>query len=107
MRAKLFFRLFAVLFLLALSEVPVQASHLFGGEMTYEYLGQLGTGTTPFRYRVTLKHYVSDVGNSITPTVTFNYYSFNGSGSGTLIKSQMQISTLSPILPLPFPANCR
>ena len=107
MRAKLFFRLFAVLFLLALSEVPVQASHLFGGEMTYEYLGQLGTGTTPFRYRVTLKHYVSDVGNAISLTVTFNYYNFNGTSPGTLIKSQMQISTLSPILPLPFPANCR
>src|SRR5688572_1896894 len=106
MRTKHLLRFFALIFFLVLSEIPAQASHLFGGEMTYEYMGQLGPTTTPFRYRITLKHYVSDVGNSITPSVTFNYYNSNGTNGGTFIKSQIQSSTLSPILPLPYPASC-
>lgn len=106
MRIKNLLKLFFLFTLLSCFNRPAEASHLYGGEMTYEYLGQLGPSSAPFRYRIVLKHYVSDVGNGITPTVTFNYYNFNGTNSGTLIKTQSQNSTLSPILPLPIPANC-
>lgn len=85
---------------------PAEATHLYGGEMSYEYLGQTGPGAQPFRYRITLKHYVSDAGNGITPSITFNYYNANGTGGGTFIKSQVQMSTLSPILPFPFVPGC-
>lgn len=106
MGLKSLLRLFFCLVFLSFLNLPGRASHLYSGEMTYEYLGQQGTGTTPFRYRITLKHYVSDIGNGITPTITFNYYNSNGTGSGTFIKSQMQNSTLSPILPFPMVPGC-
>ena len=106
MKLKNLLRLFTIVLFSQLVQNPLQASHLYGGEMAYEYLGQTGPASTPFRYRITLKHYVSDVGNAITPNITFNYYNFNGTNAGTFIKSLAQNSTLSPVLPTPVPAGC-
>ncbi len=106
MRIKTLLRIFSLFILFSLFHRPAEATHLYGGEMTYEYLGQLGTPPNNFRYRITMKHYVSCVGNGITPSVSFNYYNYNGTNAGTFIRSVNQSSFLSPPLALPIPSNC-
>ncbi len=106
MRFKNFLTFLGLFSAFLLLHKPVQATHLYGGEMAYEYLGQLGTAPNQYRYRITMKHYVTCVGNSISPTASFNYYNFNGTNSGTFIKSQMQTSTVSPPLPITVPGSC-
>ncbi|MFC5271910.1 gliding motility-associated C-terminal domain-containing protein [Adhaeribacter terreus] len=102
--------LFLLIFLFQMRE-QAQASHLYGGEFTYEYLGQFGSQATPFRYRITLKHYVGSSGASITDPMVFNYYSSNGNNSGSHLFNSLPIfaspaPSALPNLPLPIPSSC-
>ena len=45
----------------------VYATHLMGGEARYQYLGALGSGTTPFRYQITYGIYINCDANSNVP----------------------------------------
>lgn len=107
MRIKNLLRLLPIILFLSLFDRPAQATHLYGGEFTYEYLGQLGPASAPFRYRIVMKHYIDGGGTGINPNVGFNFFSFNGTNSGTFIKSVPTSLTTTPNnLPLPIPANC-
>ncbi|MCC3159437.1 gliding motility-associated C-terminal domain-containing protein [Hymenobacter sp. 15J16-1T3B] len=107
---KLFLRYGLLLLLLAgLAAPQARASHLLGGEMTYSYLGALGSGSTPFRYRVTVLIYVNAATGGSTPssvpdgrpTITVNFY--NKSQNGALIRT-LTMNRLSN--PLIVPPGC-
>ncbi|GAB3838342.1 gliding motility-associated C-terminal domain-containing protein [Hymenobacter jeollabukensis] len=107
---KLFLRYgLLLLLLLGLAAPQAQASHLLGGEMTYSYLGALGTGTTPFRYRVTVQIYVNAALTGANPSsvpdgrpqITVNFY--NKSQNGALIRT-VNINRQSN--PLIVPPGC-
>ncbi|MBK0404566.1 gliding motility-associated C-terminal domain-containing protein [Adhaeribacter sp. BT258] len=111
MRIKNLLKAFFLLLMLFQMREQVQASHLYGGEFTYEYLGPLGSQANPFRYRITLKHYVGSNGANITNPMTFNYYNSNGNNTGTHLFNSPSIQAnpnpaVLPNLPLPIPANC-
>jgi gliding motility-associated-like protein len=105
MRIKNLPSLFFLLITLAFFARPAAASHLFGGEFTYQYIGPSGVQSEPFRYKVIYKTYVTCVGFGITPQVNMTFYQKE---SGTQIKTLTvnPLQTSPTPLPLPVPPGC-
>ena len=101
MRIKNLLRLFFLFIFLALFERQAQATHLYGSEFTYEFIGPSGNTTNPFRYKFSYKIYSGDLNNA--RLVSFNVYRKNG----TLITnfSANPATNNNPIAPA-IPPGC-
>src|SRR5688572_4331058 len=102
MRVQTLLKVFFLTFFLAIAARQADASHLYGSEFTYEYLGQLGSQATPFRYKMVYKIYNGNL--SAGSAVSFSVYTKDGirrHGPTTIAPN----STAGP-LPLPIPPGC-
>ncbi|SFC15712.1 gliding motility-associated C-terminal domain-containing protein [Flexibacter flexilis DSM 6793] len=96
-----------LLFVCLLAYSQAMASHIVGGEITYKYLGQLGSSATPFRYKIDLTVYVDrnsqfPNGNPETGNIFVGVYAAN---SCNLYKTLTM--TPNPVDVLPeMPPNC-
>ncbi|KAA9332660.1 T9SS type B sorting domain-containing protein [Adhaeribacter soli] len=75
MRIKSLLKVFFILLLATVVNHSSKASHLFGGEFTYEYIGPSGDPTNPFQYKITYKIYREQNNGSL---VDFRFYQKNG-----------------------------
>ncbi|RZK57760.1 MAG: hypothetical protein EOO59_08945, partial [Hymenobacter sp.] len=82
-------RLVFLLVLLALGAArPAQASHLLGGEMSYQYLDANGPAGSPFRYQITVTSYYNpngQVGLNDASVTSVNLSIFNRTTGGRII----------------------
>src|SRR4051812_10346819 len=102
MRIKPLHKLLLFFLFLCAFTPETKASHLYGGEFTYEYLGQLGSTATPFRYRIIYRLY-REANNGTT--VDFNFYLKNGSRITSASGSSGPTSPGSTLHP-PVPPGC-
>jgi gliding motility-associated-like protein len=88
-----------------------QATHLYGGEFTYEYIGPSGNATNPFQYRIIYKIYR---GGNAGSQVSFRFYQKSGTSistslinaAGTSVGTNVSFTSESNPLPLPTPPGC-
>ncbi|WP_460621422.1 T9SS type B sorting domain-containing protein [Hymenobacter tenuis] len=96
------FLLWFCLLLGLLAALPAAASHLMGGEITYRYLDNNGAGRTPFRYEVTVVHYINK--NSAIPngsaSVLINFYdkAINSSAIATETAPRISLVDVNPAI---------
>lgn len=104
MRIKSFLKIFSLFLLFTVFAKPAEASHLFGGEFTYEYVGPSGDQANPFRYKMVYKVYTSQPVGFVNQ-VNFRFYQKTG---GTLISTRQNVfpTSTSPALKLPTPPGC-
>jgi gliding motility-associated-like protein len=101
-----------LLFVLLLGARSAQATHLLGGEMSYRYLDANGTGTTPFRYEVTVTIYSNGLYPSNPGIAAYPanasvaiYNRTNGAFIGNYTAQRQGTATPQPISPR-VPAGC-
>jgi hypothetical protein len=73
---------FLIFFLFFCFHKQARATHLYGGELTYEYIGPSGNPTNPFQYRIIYKIYRGINSGSM---VNFKFYQ----KSGTVISTTL------------------
>ncbi|MCC2546625.1 gliding motility-associated C-terminal domain-containing protein [Hymenobacter sp. BT175] len=67
MRTLLLRSFLLLVLLLGFRALPASASHLFGGEMKYRYLGSNGPANAPFRYEISVFIYVNTASPATPP----------------------------------------
>ena len=87
---------------------PVGATHLVGGELTYQYLDAAGSTATPFRYRITARVYFNKELDSRFPDgvtdITLGVFS-QAAGRSRLFQQVVPRSSFAEITPAATP-NC-
>ena len=93
---KLLLAVFCCIGALLMTTQEASATHLMGGNMTYEYLG-LNSGTGLYDYRVTLKIYrLCDPGSSQLPVST-SLGAYQDNAGNPNLKQRVAVATLNLI----------
>ncbi|MBO2011892.1 gliding motility-associated C-terminal domain-containing protein [Hymenobacter negativus] len=86
--------------------IPAAATHLVGGELTYQYLDASGSTATPFRYRITARVYFNKETDSRFPDgvtdITIAVFS-QAAGGGRLLQQMVPRASFSEITPAAVP----
>jgi gliding motility-associated-like protein len=86
--------------------LPVAATHLVGGELTYQYLDADGGTATPFRYRITARVYFNKEADSRfpdgAPDITISIFS-QATGGTRLLQRTVLRSNYTEITPAAVP----
>ncbi|WP_201984045.1 T9SS type B sorting domain-containing protein [Hymenobacter rubidus] len=94
------FRTVSLLFWLLGGVLPVAATHLVGGELTYQYVDAKGTAAAPYRYNITGRIYFNKESDSRypdgAPTITITVYS-QAAGGARLLQEEVSRSRFSEI----------
>ncbi|GAB3578979.1 hypothetical protein GCM10027345_18470 [Hymenobacter daeguensis] len=85
---------------------PAAATHLVGGELTYQYLDANGGPATPFRYRITARVYFNKESDSRFPDgvteITIGVFS-QAVGGGRLLQQTVPRASFTEITPAAVP----
>lgn len=86
--------------------LPAMATHLVGGELTYQYLDASGGTATPFRYRITARVYFNKEADSRFPDgvtdITLNVFS-RAVGAARLLQQVAPRNSFTEITPTAVP----